>query len=269
LKHHSLLLLAIFFIGCANDSKTPEPETPVAVTPAINFAVAATHPHDINLFTEGLVIHKGKLFESTGSPENLSQTRSLVGEVNLKTGQLDTKIELDRSKYFGEGIVFLKDKLYQLTYQNGIGYVYDASSFKRIDSFTYKNKEGWALTTDGQQLIMSDGTNTLTYLDPTSLQPVKQLSVTENGLPLSYLNELEFINGFIYANIWQTNYIVKIDPATGHVTGRIDLSSLSYESRNKNPNVDVLNGIAYDSASKKIYVTGKLWPTIYEITFPH
>jgi glutamine cyclotransferase len=265
----SSLLLALLLIGCTNDSKTPEPSDPVSATPAINFAVAKTFPHDINLFTEGLVFHKGNLFESTGSPDKLPQTRSMIGIVDLNTGKFEQKIELDKTRYFGEGIVFLGNKLYQLTYKNGIGYIYDASTFKRIDSFTYKNPEGWSLTTDGHSIIMSDGTAALTYLDPVSLQPTKVLAVTENDNPLDQLNELEYINGFIYANVWLTDHIVKIDPSSGKVVGKIDCSSLTLENRNKNPQADVLNGIAYDSASNKIYVTGKLWPAIYEISFPH
>jgi glutamine cyclotransferase len=265
----SSLLLAVLLYGCTNDTKTPEPSDPVSTTPAINFAVAKSFPHDINLFTEGLVFHNGKLFESTGSPENLPQTRSMIGIVDLNTGKFDPKIELDKTRYFGEGIVFLGDKLYQLTYKNGIGFIYNANTFKRVDSFTYKNSEGWSLTTDGHSIIMSDGTAALTWLDPVSLQPVKVLNVTENNNPLDHLNELEFINGFIYANVWLTDHIVKIDPSTGKVLGKIDCSSLSLENRNKNPQADVLNGIAFDSVANKIYVTGKLWPAIYEINFPH
>ncbi|MCW3090970.1 MAG: hypothetical protein JWP81_2039 [Ferruginibacter sp.] len=182
---------------------------------------------------------------------------------------MDKKIEIDRSKYFGEGIVIFDDKLYQLTYTNQVGFIYDIKSFKQIGQFNYTNKEGWSLTTNGKELIMSDGTDKLTFLDPATLKPVKQLAVTENGLAVDSLNELEFIKGFIYANIWQTDFIVKINPANGKVTGRLDLTSLAFEARNKYPPADVLNGIAYDAATDKIYVTGKLWPNIYQVEFPH
>ena len=165
--------------------------------------------------------------------------------------------------------MFLNDKLYQLTYKNQVGFVYDAKTFREIGIFKYANTEGWGLTTDGMSLIMSDGTDKLTFLDPKSLTPVKVLPITDNNTPLININELEFIKGFVYANIWQTSSIVKIDTSNGKVVGKIDLSSLSHEAKNKNPNASVLNGIAYDSITDKIYVTGKLWANVYEINFSH
>jgi glutamine cyclotransferase len=193
----------------------------------------------------------------------------MIGIDDLGTGKVNKKIELDRRKYFGEGIVFFKDRLYQLTYTNQIGFVYDAGTFHRVDSFRYQNKEGWALTTDSLSLIMSDGTSHLTYFDPVSLKPVKTLVVTENGAPLDSLNELEYIHHYIYANRYTYNYVVKIDPASGKVLGRLDLTSLVEQEKNRNPGSDVLNGIAYDPGTDKIYVTGKLWSGIYEIVFSH
>ena len=272
LKPVKLLYLMLFYIvtGCNNNPKKTVDDTDLS-TPSvafINYAVKASFPHDPSLFTEGFLLHDGKFFESTGSPENVPQAKSMIGISDLQTGKFDKKIGLDK-KYFGEGIVFFNNKLYELTYKNKIGFIYDASSFKLIDSFTYKNAEGWSLTTNGKQIIMDDGTDVLTYLDPVSLKPVKYLRVTENGLPRDSLNELEYIRGFLYANIWLNNAIVKIDTATGKVVGRLDLSSLTFEAKNKNPAADVLNGIAYDSTADKIYVTGKLWPNIYEIEFSH
>jgi glutamine cyclotransferase len=149
-----------------------------------------------------------------------------------------------------------------------MGFIYDAKTFKNIGKFNYTNTEGWGLTTDGKSIIMSDGTSYITYLDPTSYIPTKIISVKEGNYDLIYLNELEYIKGFVYANIWQTNTIVKIDPNTGDVVGKMDLSSLSEESKAKSPGAAEMNGIAYDSISDKILVTGKLWPTIYEIKFP-
>lgn len=166
-------------------------------------------------------------------------------------------------------IVFFKDKLYQLTYQKQVGFIYEATTFKKVGEFKFQNKEGWSLTTDGSNLIMSDGTSKLTYIDPVKLSPVKVLNVTEFGYPIDKLNELEFIKGSIYANIWMSNTIVKIDPANGNIVGKIDLSSLTKEAKIINPDADVLNGIAYDSANDKIYVTGKMWSKIYQIQFPH
>lgn len=255
--------------SCSNNSETKPIESLPAKVPIINYTVINYFPHDTSLFTEGLVVHKGQLYESTGSPEELKQTKSLIGITDLSTGKFSKKIELERTKYFGEGIVILNDKLYQLTYKNKIGFIYDANSFKQIGKFSYPNAEGWSLTTDGTDLIMSDGSDRLTFLHPSNLQSYKLLMVTENGVRLDKLNELEFIKGFIYANIWTTNYIVKIDPVTGKVVGKLDLGSISSEAKNKSRTADVLNGIAYDSVSDKIYVTGKLWSNIYQINFPH
>jgi glutaminyl-peptide cyclotransferase len=136
----------------------------------INYGVIATHPHDTSSFTEGLVFYDGSLYEATGSPDDLPQTRSVVGPVDLSTGKINKKVELDRNKYFGEGIVFLNDKLYQLTYKTRVGFIYDAKTFRQINEFTFSSKEGWGLTTDGNHLIMSDGTDKITYLDSTSLK---------------------------------------------------------------------------------------------------
>ena len=264
------VLVTAIAVGCNNGSdKVPEETAPVVPAVAlINFAVKASYPHDTSLFTEGFLFHDGKLFESTGSPEDLPQVKSMVGITNLQTGKFEQKISLDK-KFFGEGIVFLNNKLYELTYKNQLGFIYDAASFKKLDSFTYKNIEGWSLTTNGKEIIMDDGTDVLTFLDPVTLKPIRTLKVTEAGQPRDSLNELEYINGFIYANIWLSNYIVKIDPATGKVVGKLDLNSLTYEAKIKNPRADVLNGIAYDSVANKIYVTGKLWPNVYEIEFAH
>ena len=244
------------------EDKTPE-------IPEIKFTVENQYPHDITSFTEGFLFHNGKLFESTGATENLPQTRSLFGIVDLKTGKIDVKAELDRNVYFGEGIVMLNGKVFQLTYKNQTCFIYDGKTYKNIGKFNYTNREGWGLTTDGKSLIMSDGTSYITYLDPTNFAVTKVLDVAENNYVLVNINELEYIKGFIYANIWMTNTIVKIDPNTGDVVGKMDLSSLSEESKTKNPGSAETNGIAYDSISNKILVTGKLWPTIYEIKFPH
>ena len=271
IKLLTLLWVFSFVSGCTNNTENGTAETTSAeVQPGpatIHYSVASTHPHDVNAFTEGLLIYKGKLYESTGSPSDMPQTRSLVGEVDLKTGQITPKAELDRNKYFGEGIVFLNDKLYQLTYQTKIGFIYDAATFKQIGTFTFPSREGWGFTTDGTHLIMSDGTNQLTFLDSASLKPVKQLSVYDDRGAVANLNELEYINGFIYANIYTSPYIVKIDPGTGQVTGRLDLTSLQSDAKAKNPDALEMNGIAFDATSGNTYVTGKFWPLIYEIKF--
>lgn len=272
---YSFLLLpaALLYLACNNDTDTRSTDTtapaPPAAIPAINYSVTGYLPHDTSLFTEGFLVHNGQLFESTGSPEDIQDAESLVGPIDPHTGRMDVKIRLDKKKYFGEGIVFLKDKLYQLTYLNQKGFIYDASTFKKTGEFNFASREGWGLTTDGANLIMDDSSSTLTFLDPATCKPVKTLQVTVNGAPRDSLNELEYIKGFIYANVWYTGYILKIDPATGKVVGRIDLSSIVDDARNKNPNANVLNGIAYDTATDKIYVVGKRWANIYQIDFPH
>lgn len=275
MKPSIYLFIALLFIASCN-SEPEANETPIpaetnseVAAPTLNVTIKATHPHDIKLFTEGFLFHNDQLFESTGSPEDMLQTKSMIGISDLKTGTFTKKVEIDRSKYFGEGIVFLGNKLYQLTYKNQVGFIYDASSFKKLGEFTYANREGWSLTTDSTYLIMSDGTPNLTYIDPGTMQPVKTLSVSENGMLKANINELEFIKGYIYANVWMTNTIIKIDPANGNVVGKLDLTAIMNEAMSKNPQADVLNGIAYDPKSDKIYVTGKMWANIYEIEFVH
>lgn len=263
----------IIFGACVPDKPKEVVVPPPVVNeapkiPEIKFTVENQYPHDINSFTEGFLFHDDKLFESTGATDNLPQTRSLFGIVDLKTGKIDVKAELDRTIYFGEGIVFLNNKVFQLTYKNQVGFIYDGKTYKNIGKFNYTNREGWGLTTDGKSLIMSDGTSYLTYLNPESFAVEKVLDVAENDYVVENLNELEYIKGFIYANVWTTNTIVKIDPATGDVVGKLDLSSLSSESKMKSPGSLEMNGIAYDPVNDKVLVTGKMWPTIYEIKFP-
>ncbi|WEK34972.1 MAG: glutaminyl-peptide cyclotransferase [Candidatus Pseudobacter hemicellulosilyticus] len=264
MKFHLLVpLLLICCIACNSGDEQEAPASPVASTPAIQHSLLNAYPHNTDHFTEGLLIHDGKLFESTGSPSK--GDRSIIGYYDLATGKFDTKIELKDPQYFGEGIVFLNNKLYQLTYKNQTGFIYDAKTFKQTGTFKFANKEGWGMTTDGQHLIMSDGTDGLTYLDPADQQPVKTLKVTENGIARDSLNELEYIKGYIYANIWLNNSIVKIDPANGQVIGKADLTALVLRASMKYPEAEALNGIAYDSVNDKLYVTGKNWPEIYQI----
>ena len=235
--------------------------------PMINFSVINSFPHDTTAFTEGFLVHNGQLYESTGHSEEIPSSRSLFGIVDLKTGKIQTKVEIDKNKYFGEGIVFLNGKVYQLTYTTRVCFVYDEKTLKKIGEFTFPSKEGWGMTTDGTYLIMSDGTSNINYLDPATFKLIKILGVINNNGPVGDINELELINGFLYANQWKTNNILKIDTATGKVVGKLDLSSLANEVHAKYPDAMEMNGIAYDSATKKIYITGKMWPNIYEIKF--
>jgi glutaminyl-peptide cyclotransferase len=260
-------------VACSNtDHKNASggADDPVDNSPAlINYTVIQALPHDTSSFTEGLLFHDGKLYESTGTePAMPADRRSLFGTVDPKTGKIEKKAELDRNKYFGEGIAFLHDKVYQLTWTTKIGFIYDAKNFSKLGQFNIPVKEGWGMTTDGTHLIMSEGSSNISYVDPVSFQVVKILGVTDNNGPVSNINELELINGFLYANEWQSSYILKIDTASGKVVGKLDLSSLVNAAKTNNPEADVLNGIAYDPASGNIYVTGKLWPNIYEIKFP-
>jgi glutamine cyclotransferase len=270
---HRLLKIIVLIgisVGCTNNSHSSKKSINSSHTiESINFKVIKTYPHDTESFTEGFLFYNNQLFESTGSPEEFPKTRSVFGIVDLNTGKIDIKVELDRNSYFGEGIVIFEGKIFQLTYKNQTGFIYDLKSYKKIGSFKYSNKEGWGLTSDGKYIIMSDGTNIITYLDPDSLKVVKTLNVTFNGSSALYMNELEFIDGYIYANVWSTNNIAKIDPKTGIIVGIIDLSSLFNEARKSYPMSEATNGIAYDSSKDRIFVTGKFWPTIYQIKFPH
>lgn len=274
LKISTAIVIATIFSSCETDKpkdiKKVDTSTIVEVpeTPIISYTLVNTYPHDLNAFTEGFLFHEGKLYESTGAPENLPQTKSLFGIVDLKNGKIDTKVEIDKSIYFGEGISILNNKIYQLTYKNQTAFVYDAKTYKPIGKYSYQNREGWGLTNDGKNLIMSDGSNYLTYFDQ-NFNVTKTLDVSENGYAVDYLNELEYIHGFIYANIYQSHEIVKIDPSTGNVVGKLDLTSLFQTSKTKDIDSLETNGIAYDSISDKILVTGKMWPSMYEIKFQH
>jgi len=181
--------------------------------------------------------------------------------VNPNTGQPEKKVILN-DEYFGEGITILNNKVYQLTWEQKTGFVYDLETFEKIKEFKYGN-EGWGLTSDGTHLIMSDGSNTLSFLDTTSLSTVKKMNVTYQGVAVSSLNELEYVDGYIWANIYQKDQIAKIDATNGEIKGFLDLSDLTYRTKLLNPDADVLNGIAWHAATKSFIVTGKLWPQMY------
>lgn len=223
----------------------------------IEFTLVQAFPHDVKAFTQGLVIENGKLYESTG------QKGSWIAEVDLATGKHDKKVTLD-DNYFGEGITFLNNKVYQLTWQNHEGFVYDAKTFAKLRDFSYSH-EGWGMTHNGKNLIVSDGTDVLHFLDTVTLKDDHVIHVMDGETKVEKLNELEFIDGYVYANIWQTAFIVKIDPASGKVVGRIDLSSLGNEIAKFEGSFDVLNGIAYEKKSKLFLVTGKLWPALFAL----
>ena len=275
IKPYAEILIVLLAVACnptepKKETTTQPIETVVeSAVKDIPYTLVTTMPHDANAFTEGFLFHNNQLFESTGATSDLPQTRSLFGIVDVKTGKIDTKAELDKTIYFGEGITVLNNKLYQVTYKNQQGFIYDAKSYKKIGQFNYANKEGWGLTTDGLSVIMSDGTENLTYFNPDGMTVVKTLVVVNNGYIEEYLNELEYINGFIYANVWLKNYIVKIDPVNGNVLGIINLENITAKEKSVNTTAKEMNGIAYNSKDNKILVTGKMWQHIYQIDFAH
>lgn len=262
----SLFILFVFLYSCSSEPKKVEIETIIPKTEelveTINYDVIGSLPHDQLAYTEGLFFHDKQIYESTGAPDDQPQYKTMIGILDTVKGKLDAKVDLGRT-YFGEGIVILNDKIYQLTYKNQIGFVYDAKTYKQINRFSFKNKEGWGMTTDGVSLIMSDGTNILTYLDPNTLQPTKTINVTNAGYAEDNINELEYIDGYIYANIWTKNYIIKVDVKTGKVVGVMNCAQLNDEAHRENPSADVLNGIAYDPATKRMFITGKMFPRVY------
>lgn len=265
-KLYILLACVAFLASCTSKTKEPQhtnpPQKPV---PAIGYDLVASYPHDTNSFTEGFLFYDGVLFESTGAMRELPQTRSLFGTVDLKTGKISVKAELDKQIYFGEGITFLNGKVYQLTYKNKKGFVYDANTFLQIGEFTFPSAEGWGFTNDGTNLIMSDGTDILTWIEPETYKVVKRIAITENGKSSPFLNELEWIDGYIFANVWTTNTIVKINPEDGKVVGKIDLKDIAFNAAGTYNGSLEMNGIAYNPDSKTLFVTGKMWPFIYEI----
>ena len=238
-------------VGCSQKKE----EQAKATIPAINYSVVNSFPHDQKAFTEGLLIHRGQLYESTGEKE------SWIGVVDIKTGTTTKKVQLDK-KYFGEGMCILNNKVYYLTWQDHVGFVYDFKTFNEISQFHY-DTEGWGMTTDNKNMIMSDGSDKLYFLDTVSLKPAKTLSITSNGEAMRGINELEYVDGFIYANVWQTSTVVKIDMNTGSVVGILDLTPLTTQARELKPEVDVLNGIAWHPETRLMLVTGKYWNYIY------
>lgn len=225
--------------------------------PVYSYNIVNTYPHDPDAFTQGLVFEDGALYEGTGLLGN-----STLRRVELETGAVLQIYELP-DQFFGEGITIYGDKIIQLTWQSNVGFVYDKNSFELLQQFNYST-EGWGITHNGTCLIMSDGTSTLHFLDPQTFEEISQVAVFANDDPVTRLNELEYVQGEIYANVWQTDRIARIEPGTGQVVGWIDLEGLLTAEDRSEP-VDVLNGIAYDAEADRLFVTGKLWPKLFEI----
>ena len=258
----------LFLLAAALFSPAPvlaqTPPAPVAqagsavtATPVYGFEVVRTYPHDRHAFTQGLIWRDGVLFESTGrSPSTLRKVRLEDGAV-LQTRVLDPAI-------FGEGLTELNGRLLSLTWTDGKGYIWNPADLSPLGEFAYDG-EGWGLTTDGTRLILSDGAPHLRFLDGQTLTQTGEVAVTLNGRRVGQLNELEWIDGEVWANIWQTDFIVRIDPATGVIKGVIDLTGLLPDRTGMDPRDDVLNGIAWDAEGRRLFVTGKNWPSLFEI----
>jgi glutamine cyclotransferase len=226
--------------------------------PVFGYGIATKYPHDRGAFTQGLVYHSGVLYEGTGL-----YGRSTLRRVDLRTGDVRDTVTLG-SSYFGEGIAVLNDRIYQLTWREQTGFVYDRETFALLDRFSYST-EGWGLTTDGTRLIASNGTDRITFHDPGTFAELDSIAVRADGEPVQGLNELEYVNGEIWANVFLTDRIARIDRTTGAVRGWIDLSGLLSENDRADLDVGVLNGIAYDAAKNRLFVTGKNWPKLFEI----
>lgn len=257
-KHLSLggwLLLGVAGALCAWAAK---PGFADEAVPIYDYQVVARYPHNNQSFTQGLLIHDGRLYENTGR-----YGQSALMEVRLEDGEILRSKALGR-RYFGEGIAVVEDRIYQLTWRENAVFVYDLETFELLDSH-YLPTEGWGLTYDGSQLLLSDGSDRLYYVDPEGFQITGNVQITLEGRPLHNVNELEYIHGEVWANIWMTDRLARIDPATGHVNGIVDLTGLRQQTRVGGAEA-VLNGIAWDAETDRIFVTGKLWEHLFEVT---
>lgn len=272
-----MIITVAIAMSCSGGANNTKPNVNTANTntgkaaplPVYGYEVVKVYPHDQNAFTEGLFYHEGFLYESTGE-----EGESTLRKVDLATGKTVQKFDLPRED-FGEGIVLLNDKIYMLTYKGGLGRVFDAKDFKLLREFSYQG-EGWGMTTDGTNLIFDQGTHVLKVIDPETFKLVRTIPVMrEDGKPLMNINELEMIKGELWANVWHSeekdilgkpNYIARIDLATGKLLGWIDLAGISPDDQGKeSQRENTLNGIAYDAAGDRIFVTGKNWKKLYEI----
>jgi glutamine cyclotransferase len=263
----SLLLLTSFFAGCGAagtktnsqpiDAAPPNANASHAAVPLYGYEIVNTFPHDPDAFTQGLVFHDGALLESTGL-----ERHSTLRRVELQTGRVLQNVDVPRD-FFAEGMTLFNGKIYQLTWKGEKGFVYDPQTLQKTGEFTYDG-QGWGLTHDADSLILSDGSNKIRFIDPADYHVKRAISVTDGSRPVMELNELEYVKGEIYANVWHRNFVARIDPQTGRVKGWIDLSGLLKPGDVTNDEA-VLNGIAYDEAADRLFVTGKLWPKLFEV----
>lgn len=254
-----LVGLCLCFCQCnsSNSAEPPKPPPENVPAPKYGYEVLNMWEHDPYAFTQGFLFFDGKLLESTGE-----EGRSSLRRVEPQTGKILKKINVPEP-YFAEGIAVLNGKVYQLTWQHQLGFIYDAQSFEEVGEFKYEG-EGWGLTTDGKSLILSNGSNQIRFLDPASFKVTRTITVTDNKTPINQLNELEWVQGEIYANVWHDQKIAVINAETGRVSAWIDLTGLMPPEELSDPEA-VLNGIAYDQAGGRLFVTGKLWPRVFEI----
>ena len=253
LRSLALVGLALSVAACTHASQSAQK----GPAPVYGYEIVNVYPHDTGAFTQGLVYHEGTLFEGTGI-----YGESDIREVELETGHVIRKREI-ADQQFGEGIALWEDTLIQLTWRSRVGFVYERATFERQRQFSYAT-EGWGLTHDDERLIMSDGSSSLVFRNPETFERMDSIQVQDDGEPVDQLNELEFIDGKVYANVWQTDRIAIIDPANGRVTAWIDLAGL-LDPEDRTPRTDVLNGIAYDAEGDRLFVTGKYWPKLFEI----
>lgn len=224
-----------------------------------HYKIIGTLPHNPQYFTEGFEFYDDRLFEGTGNNGS-----SIIASYNPNNKKVYNSLSID-NEYFGEGITILKNKIYQLTYKNKLGFIYDVNTFKKIGEFNFDSQEGWGLTNDGKNLIMSDGTSKIYYIDPVSFKRIKSIEVCDKNGTISNINELEYVDGIIYSNVWMTETILKIDANTGKVLAYINMNGL--QNQFNKSSIDVLNGIAYNRKEDLFYVTGKYWPKIFKVKF--
>lgn len=267
MSKYSAIIILIVLAACNGGDKTVIEDDSIKPKPipVIAYSVAAEYPHDTSAYTQGLEFYNGKLYEGTGDYKTSS-----LRVTDYKTGKVEKKHMMGTDSIFGEGITIFKGKIYQLTWTSHIVYVYDVNNIdKPIKTFNWPY-EGWGITHNGTDLIISDGTAKLYFVNADDFRLNSTVSVTENGSLIDNLNELEYVDGFVYANIWQKDKIVKIDPASGFVVGKMDFTNMKekyFADKIVPERTDVLNGIAYDSATKKFLVTGKRWPKMFELKF--
>lgn len=259
------LISSFTFLLICCKSKDPVVDPPIEdqtpPPPVLGHTIIQVYPHDTSFYTQGLTFYKGELYEGTGDPGYIGKTRLM--KVDLKTGKPLRSISLS-NKFFGEGITILRDTVYQLTWQEHKVFVYTYNDFKKIKEYNI-DTEGWGITNDGQKLIVSTGSGVLYFYDPSTFRLLSKSSIMEGNSQAFNLNELEYIDGFVYANQYTYPYILKIDPVAARVVAKYDVTDMWKRVQGIDPEVDVPNGIAYDSTTKKIYVTGKYWPEMYEI----